>query len=121
MVFLRKNDSKRASVVVGALKDIKIHSDLMNSITFDNGTEFAHHTELGVDTYFCDPGKPWQKGAIENVNGILRRYIDYRVSAESVTQELLDSVAYQLNNKPRKILGFLTPNEVFEQCCRQKY
>jgi len=121
MVIFRKNQSKHSDVVVGALKDIKEKSEYaMDSLTLDNGSEFSSHSVLGMDTYFCDPGSPWQKGAIENVNGILRRYIDFRVDAKDITQEMLDSVALSINNKPRKILGFLTPNEMMEKLYNQQ-
>ena len=89
------------------------------TMTFDNGSEFTNHSDLSIDTYFCDPGSPWQKGSIENVNGILRRYIDYRMDANLVTQDMLDSVANAINNKPRKVLKFLTPNEQFEKLYRK--
>lgn len=121
MILLRKNQSKHSDIVIGGLKDIQSKAEYhMNTITFDNGFEFSNHSELGIDTYFCDPGSPWQKGAIENVNGILRRYIDYRIDANEIDQAMLNSVAEKINNKPRKILGFLTPNEVFSNLYKEK-
>jgi transposase, IS30 family len=121
MIILRKNQSKRTEVVIEALKTIQLKSEYaINSITFDNGSEFVNHSDLGVDTYFCDPGSPWQKGAIENANGILRRHLDYRTDANDIDQQMLDSIANAINNKPRKILGFLTPNEVIKNLYREK-
>lgn len=114
-IILIKNSSKHSDVVIGAIKTMKSKNKYpLRTVTFDNGSEFANHSELGLDTYFCDPGSPWQKGSIENVNGILRRYIDYRLNINHIDQQLLDNVADAINNRPRKILGFLTPNQVFE-------
>lgn len=121
MIILKKNQSKHSDVVMKSFKDIQFNSKYpINSVTFDNGSEFANHSELGINTYFCDPGSPWQKGAVENVNKIVREYIDYRIDAASVTQQMLDSIANSINNKPRKILEFLTPNEVIANLYRQK-
>lgn len=114
LVVLKKNQSKKSHEVINnANKGLSALS--AKSITFDNGSEFASHNQLKVETYFCDPGKPWQKGSIENVNGIVRRYLDYRIDINSVSQRDLDQIASLLNNKPRKILGFLTPIEFIKQ------
>jgi IS30 family transposase len=87
------------------------------SITFDNGTEFALHTKLkekhGIDTYFCDPGSPWQKGSIEHFNGMTRHFIPFEVPPQKVSQEELDAVAYSINHMPRQSLGFLTACKAF--------
>lgn len=120
-IELKKNESKHSEVVINKLKEIKSKSKYpIHSITFDNGTEFANHSEIGVQTYFCDPASPWQKGAIENVNGIVRQYLDYRINPTTITQQMLDSIANLINNKPRKILGFLTPNEMFDKLYNEK-
>ncbi len=98
------------------------------STTLDNGTEFNDFNRLksalGIDIYFCDPHAPWQKGGIENVNGIIRRTIPKRTSLDEYTQQDLDDLAWTINNTPRKILAFRTPYEVlfqqnhpFQQLC----
>ena len=87
----------------------------MLSCTFDNGTEFSAHYELKKPTYFCDPHSPWQKGSVENMNGLLRKYIPFSLDPKLITQEYLDYVAYLINTTPRKILGFSTPMEVFNE------
>lgn len=120
-IMLIKNDSKHTNVVIGALKKACAKSEYsIDSITFDNGSEFTDHSELGVDTYFCDPGSPWQKGAIEHVNGIVRRYIDYRIDPKNIDQKMLNSVADLINNKPRRKLNFYTPNEMAARLYREK-
>jgi IS30 family transposase len=96
----------------------------VKSITFDNGSEFADHwrlkEELGIDTYFCDPGAPWQKGSIENLNGMLRRFFPFKVSAEEITNEQVVVVNAKINNMPREILSYKTPNEVLNELRRNE-
>ena len=85
------------------------------SITFDRGREFCAHArlrEIHVDTYFCNPHSPWQKGAVENLNGRLRRIIP-KGRLTHLDQTILDRIAHRFNNTPRKCLGFKTPREAF--------
>ncbi len=87
---------------------------LRRSLTWDQGLEMAEHKQLTVDSglqvYFCDPKSPWQRGSNENTNGLLRQYFPKR-TAVSLSQNELDEVAAQLNARPRKTLGFMTPAE----------
>ena len=89
------------------------------SLTLDNGKEnYNHHKlirDLELYTYFCDPHCPWQKGSIENHNGILRRYIPKRTDITKITQFELDSILEEINNRPRKCLGYETPYEAFKR------
>lgn len=111
-----KNNSKHPDIVIKNIKKIQRKmGKAMKTITFDNGSEFALHRDIGIDTYFCDPDSPWQKGAVENANGILRRLLDYRVNASQITQSTLNLITKKLNNIPREILGFLTPVEFFNK------
>jgi IS30 family transposase len=113
--ILIKNEDKTTKTVMGSLIDhIKKTGIKMKSITFDNGSEFADHDrlkELGIDTYFCDPGSPWQKGSIENFNGVARRFLPFSLSASEITHEYVATVNNKLNNMPRAILSFKTPLE----------
>ena len=121
MVFIKKNDSKHSDTVLESLKQIKNQALFpILSMTFDNGKEFSQHNKLGCSTYFCDPGSPWQKGAIENFNGIVRQYLDYRVDPTTISQTDLDYISSLINNRPRKILNFLTPYEVIKQHLLEK-
>ena len=90
---------------------------LRKTITFDNGTEFAQHhilaDELGIRTFFCDPHSPWQKGAIENAIGRLRRPLPRSTNLNTVDDQLLEACVAAYNNTPRKCLGFRSPAEVF--------
>jgi transposase, IS30 family len=93
-----------------------IDPQLRKSITFDNGTEFAQHLllvdQLDVQTFFCDPHSPWQKGTIENAIGRLRRFLPRSTNISTVDDEALNACIAAYNNTPRKCLGFQTPAEV---------
>jgi IS30 family transposase len=82
------------------------------SLTFDNGIENQRHRSLGIPTFFCDPYASWQKGGIERLNGMLRRYFPKGTDFSLVSQTELDAVQEQLNRKPRRILGFRSAEEV---------
>ncbi len=95
-----------------------VPADLRKTITFDNGTEFARHYLLhqaGIQTFFCDPHAPWQKGGIENAIGRLRRFLPRRTDLQSLQPEHFKRFLRAYNNTPRQCLGFLTPAEVFAQ------
>lgn len=113
--ILIKNESKHTKTVIDAIiLHISKHDLAVKSITFDNGSEFADHfkfNKLGIATYFCDPGRPWQKGSIEHLNGMLRRFLPFSMPAVEITEDFVKSVNKEINNMPRAILGFKTPVE----------
>jgi len=88
---------------------------LRQSITFDNGTEFAEHYQLtqrlGLPTFFCDPHKPWQKGGIENAIGRMRRLLPRKTDLATLPPDQLQACVSRYNRTPRKCLHFLTPYE----------
>ena len=89
---------------------------LWKSITFDNGSENACHTKLkdnlGLETYFCDAYSAWQKGGVENINGLIRQYLPRRTDLSKITDEDVQAIQERLNNRPRKSLNYRTPNEI---------
>ena len=94
------------------------------SITFDNGSEFAEHDklerELGLQTFFCDPHAPWQRGSIENANGILRRDLPRKTDLADYSEQDIQDLVWANNTTPRKRLGYRTPAEAFLhqlRCC----
>jgi len=92
-------------------------AQMMRSITWDQGKEMAEHAILRVDTgvqvWFCDPHSPWQRGTNENTNGLLRQYFPKGTDLSQISQATCDAVAAQMNNRPRKVLGFKTPLESY--------
>jgi len=88
---------------------------LFRSITFDNGSENAGHLSLGIETYFCRPYSPWQKGGVENMNGLIREYLPRKAELDRLTIKDLKMIENKLNNRPRKSLNYLSPNEIIKQ------
>lgn len=93
------------------------------TITFDRGGEGAHHYKLrmdyGIDTYHCDPYCSWQKGAVENTNGLIRRFFPKGTDFSLISDHDIYVVQEKLNNRPRKTLGYKTPREVYQELTGQ--
>jgi IS30 family transposase len=89
------------------------------SLTFDNGGEGACHTKIrddyGIETFFCDPYASWQKGGVENINGLIRQYLPKQTDLATVSDEEIETIQERLNDRPRKKLNWLSPNEVLAQ------
>ncbi len=90
-------------------------SSLIKTITWDQGNELARHVEFtvatGVQVYFCDPHSPWQRGSNENTNGLLRQYMPKSTDLSKYSRADLRRIQDNLNDRPRKTLGFPKPVE----------
>jgi IS30 family transposase len=113
-------DSKDSEIVknevINMLHEFK---PILKTITSDNGKEFSQHqaiaTELDIGYYFARPYHSWERGANENLNGLVRQYFSKGSSFETITQKQVQIVENKLNNRPRKRFGFKSPNQVYLQ------
>lgn len=117
-VLSRMNDAGAEAALSGFSHVLnRIESQKRLSLTYDRGKEMTEHQRLteatGVKVYFADPHSPWQRGINENTNGLLRQYFPKGTDLSGFTQKQLDAVAWQLNTRPRKSLGFKCPAELF--------
>ena len=104
-----------SSAIIRLLKPYK--KAAVHTITFDNGREFAYHLniakQLKAKTFFAKPYHSWERGANENTNGLIRQYFPKKTDFSTVTDEQVHKVETLLNNRPRKCLGFVPPNQAF--------
>lgn len=121
-VMLAKVKNKDTESVVSALikQSKKLPAELYKSLTWDRGKELADHQRFklhtNVDVYFCDPRSPWQRGSNENTNRLLRQYLPRGTDLSVHSQAKLNSIARQLNERPRKTLEYETPATKFNAC-----
>lgn len=119
-ITLVLNQSKRAKTVTnGFLRKIKtLPKSVRKTMTMDNGKEFVGHVAYrlsGFKTFFCDPYRPRQKALVEKMNSMIHRILPKNTDITTVTQKCIDNVAEILNNMPRKIFGYKTPNEIWAE------
>lgn len=111
-----KESKQVKEAVVELLRELK---PFLHTITSDNGKEFALHQEISkeleIDFYFANPYSPWERGANENLNGLLRQYVPKSSSFEDLTNEKLYEIQEKINNRPRKRFNFESPNYMFNQ------
>jgi IS30 family transposase len=111
--------SKRAEPTAQAVAEqfAALPPGACKSITFDRGGEFAHHhmmtQQTGADIWFCDPHSPWQRGTIENTNGIFRRDLPRKADYKDYSAQDFENLTGMINSTPRKCLGYKTPAEAF--------
>lgn len=118
LLRMKKVSSRKAEPVKqAALELLQDWKPRLHTITADNGKEFALHQaiqkELEVDFFFANPYHSWERGANENLNGLVRQYVPKGTAIDSLTDEFILSVQNDLNNRPRKRFNFLTPNQMF--------
>jgi IS30 family transposase len=116
---LAKMENATAESAVSGFSHVlnRIEAQKRLSMTYDQGREMAKHAELskntGIAVYFADPHSPWQRGINENTNGLLRQYLPKGEDLSVYSQEELDEIAWKLNTRPRKSLGFKCPAALF--------
>ena len=119
LTLARRLLSKDAELTAGAIAAELggLPAKARRTITHDNGGEFARHATVtaatGVRAFFCDPHSPWQRGSIENANGLLRRDLPRKTRLDGYTDDDIDDIVWNLNSTPRKCLGYKTPIEAF--------
>ncbi len=116
--LIRKINRKTSLLLNNAVSELtKNIKERFVTMTVDNGSEFAGHekitSKLGVDVYFAHPYHSWERGLSENTNGLIRQYFPKKTDFREVSDKEVLLVQHRLNNRPRKTLGYLTPNEVF--------
>ena len=120
ILLAARPENKTANLIAGLIEQLlqPIPAQLRRTITFDNGTEFARHTRLhslDLQTFFCDPYAPWQKGGIENAIGRMRRRIPRKTDLATISDRHFTALLQAYNATPRKCLDFRTPAELFLQ------
>jgi len=109
-----KNADSLSSVMIDALMPYKAD---VQTITSDNGTEFARHKEISeklkADFYFAHPYSSWERGSNENTNGLIRQYIPKKQSFDNLTEPEIKDIQTKINRRPRKKLGYATPVQIF--------
>lgn len=118
LVWIRLLDGKHAkALTIKAIEALWDTKNKIHTITADNGKEFADHQtiaeQLDVDVYFARPYHSWERGANENTNGLIRQYFTKGSSFENITDQEVKWVQDKLNNRPRKRLNYLSPNEMY--------
>jgi len=95
---------------------VSLPPHLRRSVTYDNGSENVEHVllnvELGISSYFCEPYHSWEKGSVENRNGVIRRFLPKRTDFDTISDDKIRAIESWINNRPMKCLGFQTPAEV---------
>ncbi len=114
-----KSSEEVSNVIIGLLD---LHKDKVHTITSDNGTEFTLHKQisekLNINYYFAHPYASYERGSIENLNGLVRQYIPKGTKFSLVSKSRVKCIEKKLNNRPRKILKYFTPNEY--SSCKNK-
>ena len=121
LVMIARMESLDATAAQKGFESLfrQVPEAMRKTLTYDRGTEMARHAELtrntGVKVYFADPYSPWQRASNENMNGLIRQYLPKGTDLSVYSQDDLDGIAYRLNSRPRKILDFRTPYEVYHE------
>lgn len=120
LVWMDPEKNRVEALTDGVVAKMKDLPDLLRrSLTWDQGSEMYQHQKIamdaGIDVYFCDPRSPWQRPTNENTNGLLRQYFPKGTDLSVFSQDDLDYVEWEMNDRPRKRLEFAKPAEVIEK------
>jgi IS30 family transposase len=119
--FIVKIENRKSKTVTQQFAKLlnTLPKKIRKTMTYDNGIEMANHKWLsnntGMDIYFANPYSSWERGTNENTNGLIRRFFPKGTDFNKITIEQLKQAQFALNNRPRKILGYKTPNEIMNQ------
>jgi IS30 family transposase len=109
--------ARDSATVIDVLRHqiMRLPEELRQTLTWDQGQEMSRHREFTIATgcpvFFCDPHSPWQRGSNENLNGLIRDYYPKGTNFNSIPDDAIEAMVDQLNDRPRKTLGFHTPRE----------
>ena len=117
--IIKKTASKTSvETTKSILKAMKPYQNTIKSITYDNGCEFSKHEkvnkELNIKSYFCKPYHSWEKGTVENINGLIRRFFPKGTNFDTISEEAISYVEDWINNRPMKIHNYMTPNQKYQ-------
>jgi IS30 family transposase len=120
----RVADRQADQMAKAVVKLLRPYKDSIFTITVDNGKEFARHKKISkslkADIYFAHPYHAWERGLNENTNGLLRQYFPKKIDFRTIDDDSIEHAMERLNNRPRKTLGYATPNEVFSKDINNK-
>ena len=124
VLWMKRIKNRSADLVYKATIDLlEPYAPLIKTITSDNGKEFALFKKiaetLNVDFYFANPYHSWERGANETLNGLARQYIPKKTDFTSINDEFISNIEIKLNNRPRKRVGFICPNQKMSQLINQ--
>lgn len=119
--IIMKIDNRKSKTVTKAFADTlnTLPNHIRKSMTYDNGMEMANHkwlaSKTGIDIFFAHPYSSWERGTNENTNGLIRRFFPKGTDFNNITVKQLKEVQNKLNNRPRKVLGYKTPNQMMQE------
>jgi len=122
---LNKASSLKSKTVIGKMREqlIDLPEAMRRTMTLDNGKEFAQHVRLEAclpeGVYFARPSHPWERGTNENTNGLIRQFVPKRTNFAEISHQRIKQIENLINERPRKRLGYKTPNEVFSEAKNQ--
>lgn len=124
VLWMKRIERRTAELVYKATVALLApYAPLLKTITSDNGKEFAQFekiaADLNIDFYFANPYHSWERGANENLNGLVRQYIPKKTDFSTLTDQFITDIETKLNQRPRKRFGFITPNQKWSQLINQ--